>query len=452
MAAPLVLKCGGAVLRTPKGFTALAERLREYTAAAPLVVVVSALGHVTRQLESIARMAQAGQLEGALEAVARVVAYHREYAAQLLDTDGQQAIGKLLSHTACQLEEYVHGIAITGELTPRTLDLVRSFGESWALALVVAFLRRWGFPITVIEATEVLCTDTRHGMAQPLIEETARRVEERLCPLLRAGSIVLTQGFVARSVRGDITTMGQESSSLTAVLLAALVGAPEVHLWTDVAGIRVCDPAIVPHAALVPQLSYGQAAHIGRAGLRLLYPRMLEVAERWGVRLRIRSAFAPTAGATDISSVPGQLPPLIVGREKVWLRKAPSAVIPPELRLQPVDGSTVFARWEDGEYVWMLTNSDIPALEPVEEGGMVTLLSAAPSHRGEFVRLCARLLEKGVSVRFAGGEYVRCFVPEASYGPLVRTLWEALYEAVHEGGGGCVLEVEPGERHESDAI
>lgn len=435
MSAPLVLKFGGAVLGSLDGFTALARCLREYGAVTPLVVVVSALGHVTRQLESLARMAQEGRPEEALEAVARVVSYHRAHAVQLLGAEGQRAVTDLLAYMARRLEEYVQGIAITGELTPRTLDLVRSFGESWALALVAAFLRQQGFPITVVEATELLRTDTRHGMAQPLIEETARRVDEHLRPLLRAGCIVLTQGFVARSVRGEITTMGQESSSLTAVLLAALVGAEEVHLWTDVAGVRLCDPTVVPHAALVPQLSYEQAAHIGRAGLRLLYPRMVEVAEQWGLRLCIRSAFAPAAGGTTISHVPGQLSPLIVSREKVWLWKMSAAAVPPEMRLWPVDGSTLFARWEDGGYVWMLTSSDIPAPTPVEEGSMVALLHATPQQTGEFIRLCSSFLDEGEPVRLSVGEDMRCFVPEPSSAALVRAVWQKVY-------GECTKAVE----------
>jgi len=426
-ALPVVLKFGGAVLRSPEGFIAMAQRLREYGRTAPMVVVISAFGRVTQALEAIARTAQVGQVEEALEAASQLVYQHREYGAQLLCSGEQGRMVDYLARSALRLKEYVQGIAITGELTPRTLDLIRAFGEAWALELTAAFLREQGFRITTLDATELICTDTNHGMAQPLLKETARNVEACLRPLICPGSIVLTQGFVARSVRGEITTMGQESSSLTAVLLAALIGAEEVHFWTDVAGVRVCDPAIVPDAALVAQLSYEQAARVARAGLRLLYPRMVELAEQRGLRLYIRSAFAPGAGQTVVSASPGMITPLIVSRERVWLWRLLPTELSTELRLHPVDGSTLLARWEDGQHVWMVTSSDISLPLSAEEGSMITLLYTTPQQVSDLLSLCARFLRDGISLRLCPGEHLQCFVPERAHALLVESFWHALY-------------------------
>jgi hypothetical protein len=263
-------------------------------------------------------------------------------------------------------------------------------------------------------------------MAQPLIEETAHNVQQRLLPVLEPGRVVLTQGFVARSVRGEITTMGQESSALTAALLAVLLRAEEVVMWTDVAGIRQCDPAVVPEAALVERLSYEQALRIARAGLRLLYPRMVELAWRYKLRVRICSAFAPHAGETVVSEEPGLVHPMVVSRERVRLLGWNRREVPAELRLVDVDGSAVLARWEDAEQLWLLTSSDVPAPAPYSrEGLLATLLFA--QHTDAVLQRCVRLHREGIAVSLWYGDVLRCFVAEEHGAVLIRAMWEELH-------------------------
>ncbi|MCS6965902.1 MAG: hypothetical protein NZ473_03950 [Candidatus Kapabacteria bacterium] len=424
---PLVFKFGGAVLRSLNGFRVIGQRIREHSNGQPLLVVVSALGQVTRELERAAFAAEAGQEETALEIASYLVKHHQLYAEQLLGGKHQRTVAELLAHTAAQLEGYLRGVRITGELTPRTLDAIRAFGERWALALVEAFLQEQGLDVVSVDATELLCTDAQHGKAQPLVERTAQNVEYRLRPLLQPGCIVLTQGFVARSTRGDITTMGQESSSLTAVLLAGLVGAREVQLWTDVAGIRECDPALVPEACLIPQLSYAQAQEIAHAGLRLLHPRMVELAERWGLCLRIRSAFVPELGETVVSTVAGQLVPLVVSREQLRLLAFIPGEVPETVRAQPVDGGAILARWEEAERVWVLISSDIPLAASVSPGALVTVLYTTRQQRARLVELCGQLLQEGIPMQVWGCmQRLRCFVPEEYRGNVVQSFWSQL--------------------------
>ena len=426
MEGPLVYKFGGAVLRSPEGFAAMAQRLRECPEQRPVVVVISALGRTTRELEEAAADAERGEQERAFARLCRLVETHRQYAEALLSSQRRQELENFLAETRAHLQGYLEGVRITGELTPRTLDMIRSYGEQWALAMVLAFLQEHGFRVAAVEATELLCTDARHGMAQLLVEQTAARVEQYLRPLLRPGQCVVTQGFVARSVRGDITTMGQESSMLTAVVLAGLIGAEEVVLWTDVPGIRACDPTVVPDAGLLPTLSYAQARQIAHAGLRLLYPAAITLAERWGIRLRFRSAFAPGAGETVVSSTAGELVPMIVGREQVRLVIGSSAEVETTLRLSPVDGSAILARWEDAEELWAVVSSDIPGAHAVATGAVVTVFASGPQHMSRLFRICGQLLAAGQLLRVWYVGQLRCFVQEGCYGEVLRALWQEL--------------------------
>ncbi|MEN3026707.1 MAG: hypothetical protein ABDH31_03230 [Chlorobiota bacterium] len=431
--APLVYKFGGAVLRLPEGFAAMVQRLREgLRQGQPLLLIVSALGRVTRQLEQAAFTAEAGRGAEALAMAAQVLEHHRELAAQLL---GSKCLGfqEYLEGGAQKLEGYLQGIAVTGELTPRALDAVRSFGEMWASALVAAFLRGSGIDPVCIDAPELIQTDSQHGAAQPLLEPTRAAVHRHLMPLLQPGRVVLTQGFIGRSVEGRLTTMGQESSALTAVLLAALTGAEEVTFWTDVAGIRECNPALVAEATLVPQMSYTQALQVAKAGLRLLHPRMVEFASQSKLRLRFRSAFAPEDGETVVSELPGRMVPMIVVRERVYLLALPPEQMSTELRLHAIDGSSLFLRWDEPERTVVLRSSDVPYSTPREVGGLVTVLYGTQRQIARLIQLCGQQQHEGAPVRlWSLGDQLRCFVSEDCLPSLVRALWRELRASASE--------------------
>jgi aspartate kinase len=83
---------------------------------------------------------------------------------------------------------------------------------------------------------------------------------------------VLTQGYIGATPEGDTTTMGSESSDLTATLIAGALAAEEVVIWKTVQGIYTADPELVPEAKLIKSLSFEEAEEIGRRGARILFP------------------------------------------------------------------------------------------------------------------------------------------------------------------------------------
>jgi aspartate kinase len=424
---PIVAKFGGAVLQSPAGFEALCSRVRELLPT-PLVLVISALAGVTRRLESAARAAERGDDAAAHHHAEALLSMHLEYCQRLFpELSLRRRVEGELLRIAEQLRRYLRGIAITQELTPRTLDRVRACGELWAFALVEAFLRREGFALVPLPASELIITDARHGFAQPLWEPTQQQLRQKLLPALQPNTVVLTQGFIARSQQGELTTMGQESSALTAALLAAMLHSSPLLLWTDVAGIRRCDPKLVPDAALLPQLSYAQAHRLAAYGLKLLYPRMLSVLEQHGVEAEIRSAFCPTDGCTRIGPADGELPPVLVTREGLRLYRFRCEQVPPQLRLLEADGCSLFARWEDGETFAVLISSDLAAPgtpEASSEGTLLTLLDPTPPLQRAVLQHCA---DDPSTVLFWGRpQLLQCFFPGQPTPQLLQQLYRLL--------------------------
>ena len=108
------------------------------------IVVVSALGGVTNALLALAEQAARGHLLGAL-ARARGAARPPSAARR----NGCSATGDAVAETCAELsamiDELAHlaeALSTLGDLTPRSLDAIASFGEQMSSLLCVAAFRR----------------------------------------------------------------------------------------------------------------------------------------------------------------------------------------------------------------------------------------------------------------------------------------------------------------------
>ena len=304
-----VMKFGGAALRDADGFRRMVEILSDTDHA---VVVVSALSTTTRDLETCALTAKNTDVKGALGLLESVLSRHRNLAQEALDgSEERTAVLEILGRSARDLERLLHGIAVTRQLTPRTLDRVLSFGEHLALTIAVHALSARGLDAVALNAGELIVTTDAFGSATP-IESKSRVLAERvLSPLLDQHRFVVVQGFVGATERGEPTTMGKESSNLTATFVASLIAAERVVIWTDVDGIRSIDPKIESETELRPFLTYEQAKHAAHHGLKLLYKTMIEPAERSGIPITIAATHSSGGETTVISSAQTDVRPIV---------------------------------------------------------------------------------------------------------------------------------------------
>lgn len=277
----LVTKFGGSILNGADGVGRACDEIARLPR--PLVVVVSAFADVTNRLERLAAGALTDPV-AAQDELRRLFDDHARIAAALMPAADFERWSENVAGWKARLGEVVEGLSIVGELSPRTLDLVVHYGERLSSSILSAVL---GFQC--ISATDLLITDGTHRYARVEIELSRERVEENLRPLLRNGSAVgvVTEGYIARGVDGEVTTMGRESSDFSAALLGELLGASEVRIYTGVPGVMTADPAIIREALTVPSMSYGMARELAVLGAKVLHPRTVRPAERAKIPLTI---------------------------------------------------------------------------------------------------------------------------------------------------------------------
>lgn len=181
---------------------------------------------------------------------------------------------------------------VNPEPPPREMDVLLTTGEQVSIALLSMALRRRGVEAVSLTGSQVgIITDRVHRRAR------IRRIDrEKVMSHLRAGRVVVVAGFQGREAGGDVTTLGRGGSDTTAVAVAAALRADRCEIHTDVEGVYTADPRVVPRARLIRRISYDEMLEMADLGARVLQPRSVEMARRFGVRLAVRSSVGDDTG------------------------------------------------------------------------------------------------------------------------------------------------------------
>jgi len=293
-----VLKFGGSSLADGPRIAAAGAIIREAAQVERIAVVLSAMQGVTDLLITAARKAAEGS-EGGRIALEQIRARHLAAIRSLFAAPEQSPVIAALTIMLNDLEEILHGIELIRECSPRTLDLVTSFGERLSCTLAAAHLRSGGLDACYVDTRELIQTDESFGSALVQFPVSYARIQARFAAL--TGTAILP-GFIAAAVSGVTTTLGRNGSDYTASIIAAGTAAALIEIWTDVDGVLSADPRLVPGAFVVPEISYEEAMELSFFGARVLHPYTMLPAVEKGIPIRIRNSLRPAAPGTLIGA------------------------------------------------------------------------------------------------------------------------------------------------------
>jgi aspartate kinase len=269
----VVMKFGGTSVEDATAIERTTEivRGRRERGLSP-VVVVSAMAKVTDQLLAAGAAAGRGDKAGALAIAARLRNRHIETAAELLHGELLPQIEAAIRRRFDSLDDLLRGIAAVGELTPRTSDLVVSFGERVSSQMVAAAFAQHGLNGAHVDARKCIITDDHYGKAVPQETAIEQKLTELVLPLVKAGQTPVMGGFIGSTADGIATTLGRGGSDYTAALVGGGLRAGAIEIWTDVDGIMTTDPRICPDALRVKTISFEEAAELAYFGAKVLHP------------------------------------------------------------------------------------------------------------------------------------------------------------------------------------
>ncbi|MCS7094833.1 MAG: aspartate kinase [Thaumarchaeota archaeon] len=301
---PIVWKFGGTSLgngnRMLLARSLIVDGLRRHR----LVVVCSAMGDTTDLLLEMLERASSGEINAAKALLEELRLSHLKAAEKAIEETGvRNEVINFITDRVAELEKLIGSVALLREATPRTKDLITSYGERLSTKIVWGALRSIGINSVYLEGHDAgIATDSNFGNASPLMDLTYDQVRKKVGGLISEGMVPVVTGFIAATPDGITTTLGRGGSDLTATVIAYCIGAKEVWLWTDVDGMMSADPKIVTNSKVLSRISYDEAVEMAYFGAKGLQIKTILPAREKGIHIRIKNTFNPNSEGTLITS------------------------------------------------------------------------------------------------------------------------------------------------------
>ena len=344
----VVHKFGGASVKNSEAVRNVGTLLNQNIQGSA-VVVVSAMGKTTNELENVLGVLNKEGVVSAQAQMNSIIDAHEAIARELGINVDLRLIFESALKTAHELAD-----------EDARYDALVAAGEDASTRVLSGYLKTKNVEAKWSDARDVILTDTKHRSArvnERKIYENGAGLRTSLSEM--ANRIIVTQGFIGRCPDGRTTTLGREGSDYSAALLACAIGAKEVVIWKDVPGMLNADPRVFEHTETIKELDYGEALELSYYGASVIHPRTIKPLQNAGIPLFVKSFVDLNAPQTRIASYPGKIPgiPMYISRPNVSL-----------LSLGPADNSfvgedhlsTLFARLnKSGIHVRMMENSAV---------------------------------------------------------------------------------------------
>jgi aspartokinase/homoserine dehydrogenase 2 len=261
------------------------------------IIVVSANGKTTDGLFALLSLVETSTEADFSDTLAKLLADLEQQQltliTDLLNAQNAQQLTQLLSVDISQLKLW-----LTSDLTAHRNDIL-AFGELWSARLLSALLNEKICPSNAIDARDFLVIDNEQDCA---IDHALSKAQ--LKTHIQFGKLAVVTGYISKDNRGTTCTLGRNGSDYSATIMASLLGALNVTLWTDVDGIYSADPRVVPNARKLHRLPNGVAKELGRLGNPVLHAKTLNPLVNESLahhcHLHVASSFDAQVSGTEI--------------------------------------------------------------------------------------------------------------------------------------------------------
>ena len=279
-----VFKFGGASLETIERIQQVGKIIQSFPDD-KLLVVISAMGKTTNELEKVAQNFFMRKREIAAQLLFNVEQHHLQVAEQLLGSRDHALF--------TQLQQFFTEVEWTlGEKPMRTYDYyydqIVGLGELLSTAIVSAYFNQAGITNTWVDVRDVFRTDDNFRDANINWEVTQRQVNEKVLPLFNTVNIVIAQGFIGSTDQNESVTLGREGSDFSAAVFANLLNADSQTIWKDVEGLKNADPKLFPNTINIPEIGFNEVIEMAYYGAQVIHPKTIKPLQNKGIPLLVK--------------------------------------------------------------------------------------------------------------------------------------------------------------------
>ncbi|MBP5481308.1 MAG: bifunctional aspartate kinase/homoserine dehydrogenase I [Paludibacteraceae bacterium] len=288
-----VLKFGGASVGSIKNLQQV-KRIVEGVSE-PVVIVVSAVEHVTDMLEDATSLAAQGNASYT-EKLDAIITTHNQLIEGLLPSTECETVKKEVSTLYEEMMNILKGVYLIKDLTPKTEDAILSYGERIASLFVSRLLGA-----KCLDSRNFIKTNNSLGSANVDFELTYKLIREQFSS--SSDKRIVIAGFIASDAEtADVTTLGRGGSDCTAALVAAALGASKIEIWNSNDGFMTADPSVTRKAYKIEHLSYSEAMELCNFGATVIFPPSIYPACVANIPIQIMNIEKPDSFGTLIST------------------------------------------------------------------------------------------------------------------------------------------------------
>ena len=293
-----VMKFGGTSVGSVKSILSLKEIVEAEARTQPVIVVVSALSGITDKLITMSQMAKQGDERYREEFDAMVRRHHSMIDTIIQDINKRVDLINNVDQLFDQLKSIYYGVYLIHDLSEKTEDTIVSYGERLSSHIVAAMVKNG----VRMNSRDFIRTEKKQGKHVIDADLTTELVKEAFKDL-NEKTIYVVPGFIARDRDSHETTnLGRGGSDYTASILAAVLNAEVLEIWTDVDGFMTADPKVIKSAYTINELSYVEAMELCNFGAKVIYPPTIYPVCVKNIPIKVKNTFNPEHPGTLIKA------------------------------------------------------------------------------------------------------------------------------------------------------
>ena len=293
-----VLKFGGSSMASPQSIKTVAGIVLQHLETDSTLVIFSAFGGVTNDLLYMAELA-ANEDNTYKTILHKNEKRHLDAVRELIPVQQQSSILSKVKNEFNRLETLYEGVYLLNELSNKTKQVVAGYGEILSTLIVTEYFRNLSVQVEFLDSRDLIVCKNINEKVQVNYKLTYNNIS-RLFSNEPEG-LFIAPGFVARNEQGVLNTLGRGGSDFTAAIFAGALNVEELYIYTDVDGMYTANPAIVPLAYPIRNISYEEAMELSHFGAKVLYPPTLQPLVEKSIKIIIKNTFNPDGEGTLIS-------------------------------------------------------------------------------------------------------------------------------------------------------
>lgn len=287
-----VLKFGGTSVGSAEGMLQVKSVVG--SCDEKVIVVVSAFSGVTDMLLSMARMSVSGD-KNYLAGLEKMQQRHYDMIEAVVAPANKETTRRVACDLFGQLADILQGISLIGDLSDKTLSVILSYGERLSAVIVHGMIEG----SVCYDSREFIKTNPDFNRHIVDFDLTEKLIKAQFADMKQ---VTVVPGFIASDVvSGDTTNLGRGGSDYTAALLASVLDASLLEIWTDVDGFMTADPKVISNAYVIERLTFVEAMELCNFGAKVIYPPTIFPAFHKNIPIVIKNTYNPQSPGTYIS-------------------------------------------------------------------------------------------------------------------------------------------------------